>query len=110
MRPPAGGRAGRVAGCHDMSGADHLDVAPVVADLTAPPWGEPAEAQRLRTLLSGATRWAVSTFLPTAGVKDGVLVDRDPNATASATVGIGVGLRTGAFDDTVDQDAARAAA
>ena len=89
---------------------DSLDVVPVVADLTAPPWGDPAEAQRLRTLLSGATRWAVSTFLPTAGVRDGALVDRDPNATAAATIGIGVGLRTGAFDGTVDVDEAREAA
>ena len=92
------------------SDVDLLDVAPVVADLTAPPWGDPAEAQRLRTLLSGATRWAVSTFLPTAGVRDGRLVDRDPNATAGAVIGIAVGLRTGAFDETVDQDEARDAA
>ena len=93
-----------------QSPADQLDVAPVVADLTAPPWGDPAEAQRLRTLLSGAARWAVTTFLPVAGVRDGTLVDRDPNATASATIGIGVGLRAGAFDGTVDEDEAREAA
>lgn len=88
---------------------EDLDVAPVVADLTAPPRGDAQDVGQLRSLLSGETRWAVDTYLP-AAVRDGALVTPEHSfarAAASAAVGIAVGLRTAAFDESVDDAAAR---
>ena len=95
-----------------MTSPDPLSLAPVVADLRAQPSGAPSDVARLRRLLSGEVRWATTEFLP-GNVRDGALVVQDQGyaqAVASCVNGIAVALRTGALDDTVDADAARAQA
>lgn len=88
-------------------------ISPRATDLLRPPVGDPADAARLRRLLSSTGRWVLETYLPTA-LPAGEPVPAGDESTARALSGaalnLAVGVRTGAFDDTVPADEAAAMA
>lgn len=88
-------------------------ISPSTVDLSRPPGGDPADAARLRLLLSSTGRWALETYLRTA-LPPGEPVPAGDESTARALSGaalnLAVGVRTGAFDETVPADEAVAMA
>jgi hypothetical protein len=86
-------------------------ISPHALDLLGAPVGDPADAARLRLLLSSTGRWLLESYLPTA-LPPGEPVPAGDESTARALSGaalnLAVGVRTAAFDDTVPAAAATA--
>lgn len=85
---------------------------PPTVDLRRAPVGDPADAARLRLLLSSTGRWCLDTYLPTS-LPPGDVVPAGDESTARAFSGaalnLAVGVSCAAFDQTVPAEAASVA-